>query len=309
MVEKKHAYLIMAHNNFDQLKMLIDVLDNERTDLFIHIDKNSSFTDYDSIKIHAKKSYIEVFSEIKVYWSDYSQTECEVNLLKHATKRGEYEYYHLISNADFPVKTQEEILAFFDSNKGKEFVSFRFPMNVWPFKNKQYTTEHKYYHILTRHLRTGNVLVDKLSYFIEYLCVFLQFLIRVDRIKGAYIPCKGSNWWSITDSFARYILSKEDWIEKNFKYTRSSDEVFVSVLAYNSEFRERLYDSSYTCSCRANQRYIDWGRGFPYTFKAENYDEIISSNYPIIRKTDMNIDGGLVKKLYTRILKGVVRDV
>ena len=304
MESNKHAYLIMAHNNFEQLKLLIDVLDHERVDIFIHIDKKSDFRDYDSLKAHAKRSYIDIFSEVSVYWADYSQTECEVALLERAVSHSKHAYYHLISNADFLTMSQEKVLAFFDANAGKEFVAFRFPKNHWPFNNKPYTTEHKYYHFMTKSLRTGNKLVDVSSYCIEYFLVFLQFIFRVDRIKGKYVPCKGSNWWSITQDLADYIISQKEWIEKNFKHTRSSDEVFTSVLVYNSDFDSRLYDRSHLSANNENQRYIDWNRGFPYSFKISDYDEIVASGFPFVRKTNMNTDGGLVKRLHDEILEG-----
>ena len=299
---EKQAYLIMAHNNFDQLCMLIDVLDDERTGIFIHIDNRSGFTDFDMLKSHAKKSYIDIFSTRAIYWGDYSQTQCEIDLLERAHDHERYEYYHLISNADFPTMPQKKILAFFDENKGKEFVSFRFPMNAWPFRNKPYTTEHKYYHILTKYLRTKHKIRDKVVYMLEYGCVFLQFLARVDRIKGEFISAKGSQWWSFTNEFTEYVLSKKDWLDKHFTMARSGDEAWPAILVYNSEFRKNLYDQNYDCSNNANQRYIDWERGFPYTFRVEDYDEIINSGLPFVRKTDMRIDGGLVQKLYDKIM-------
>ena len=298
----KHAYLIMAHNNFDQLKLLISALDSVLTDIYIHIDKNTQFTDFQSLKYIPKYSSIEIYSEIKVFWADYSQTECELFLLRKATEHGKYGYYHLLSNADFPTKSQKEIYNFFAGNQGKEFISFRFPMNVWPFRNKPYTTEIKYYHILSKHYRTKNKLKNKIVYLLEYGCVFIQFVFRIDRIHGQYIPAKGSNWFSITNDFASYILSKSEWIKQNYHMTRSSEEVFPAVLAYNSDFRSNLYCQDYTCSCEANQRYIDWERGFPYTFKVEDYDEIIASGLPFVRKVDMRNDGGLVQKLYDKIM-------
>lgn len=36
----KHAYLVMSHGNFEQLQFLVDLLDCEQNDIFIHIDKN-----------------------------------------------------------------------------------------------------------------------------------------------------------------------------------------------------------------------------------------------------------------------------
>ena len=34
-----HAYLIIAHHHFNQLKLLLTLLDDERNDLFVHIDE------------------------------------------------------------------------------------------------------------------------------------------------------------------------------------------------------------------------------------------------------------------------------
>lgn len=34
----KHAYLIIAHSNFGQLRTLLEMLDDERNDIFVHVD-------------------------------------------------------------------------------------------------------------------------------------------------------------------------------------------------------------------------------------------------------------------------------
>ena len=36
---KKHAYLIMAHNQPQILKKLLTLLDHEQNDIYIHVDK------------------------------------------------------------------------------------------------------------------------------------------------------------------------------------------------------------------------------------------------------------------------------
>ena len=300
---QKHAYLIMAHDNFEQLSLLIRALDNPRVDIYIHIDANSDYKEFESLISVAHFSMVKVFSKFKIFWADYSQTECELYLFEQASAGQSYAYYHLISNADFPTMPQDKILEFFDRNQGKEFISFCFPKNIWPFNNKPYTTEIKYYHVLSHYYRTKNKLLNRVVYCIEYFLVFIQFLLRIDRIKGQYIPAKGSNWISVTDDFVRYILEKKDFIQRNFKYTRSAEEVFPAILAYNNErFRNNLYDHEYNCSTIANQRYIDWKRGFPYTFRIEDYDEIISSGLPFVRKVDMRKDNGLVLKLFHDIV-------
>ena len=41
----KHAYLILAHNQFEQLAFLVSLLDHQNNDIFIHVDKKSNFND------------------------------------------------------------------------------------------------------------------------------------------------------------------------------------------------------------------------------------------------------------------------
>ena len=57
---KKHAYLIMAHNNFYVLNKLILLLDDERNDIYIHIDKKVKEFDFDVFKKICKKENIIV---------------------------------------------------------------------------------------------------------------------------------------------------------------------------------------------------------------------------------------------------------
>ena len=42
MPSERHAYLIMAHNNFYILEKLLILLDDPRNDIYIHIDKKVS---------------------------------------------------------------------------------------------------------------------------------------------------------------------------------------------------------------------------------------------------------------------------
>ena len=43
MMEKRHAYLILAHKNFGQLRKLVELLDDPRNDIFIHVDGRADF--------------------------------------------------------------------------------------------------------------------------------------------------------------------------------------------------------------------------------------------------------------------------
>lgn len=124
----KHAYLIMAHNNFKVLEKIIELLDNKKNDIYIHIDKKVKFNyeeekKYKSMARNSKIKFLE--NRIKISWGGYSQIECELLLIKEALKSEEnYSYFHLISGVDLPLKNSDQIYNFFEKNNGKEFVHF-----------------------------------------------------------------------------------------------------------------------------------------------------------------------------------------
>ena len=132
---KKHAYLIMAHNNWKILEKLLILLDDKRNDIYLHIDLKSDFIDFSS-KVHNANLFI--FHEIDVRWGDISLIQVEFFLFKTAYCKGNYSYYHLISGSDLPLKTQDEIHAFFDAHYPTEFIGFSLGMTCDNRINKVY---------------------------------------------------------------------------------------------------------------------------------------------------------------------------
>ena len=296
----KHAYLIIADKNPHQLNILLELLDNKRNDIFIHIDAKSSMKPSE-INMQNLVSNIYIYKEIKVYWSDISLTEVELFLLEKAKEKNSYAYYHLLSGSDLPLKKQSEILAFFDKNQGKEFVEYQIPGK---FLSKPYYSRIKYYHLFTKHYRNSGkfrLLKDYFFIAIEYSAMFLQMIARIDRIKGLSFA-RGSQWFDITDDLASYVLSRKSWILKQFKMTRASDESFLPLLVHNSIFKNKLYCKSFDGDMHANMRFIDWKRGDPYLFKTENYEELIHSDLLFARKFDEQIDNKIIMKLKENIL-------
>ena len=97
----------------------------------------------------------------------------------------------------------------------------------------------------------------------------------------------GWDWASITHEFATYLTEKESLIKKMFKKTLCPSELWLHTLALNSPFKDRLFDVN---SLRnGSMRYIDWQRGRPYTWGAEDtdFDTLMDSPYLFARKFDV----------------------
>ena len=99
---KKHAYLIIAHNNWKILERLLILLDDNRNDIYLHIDRKSDLINF-SNNVH--NANLSVFHEIDVRWGDVSQIQVELLLFNAAYCKGSYSYYHLISGSDLPINS------------------------------------------------------------------------------------------------------------------------------------------------------------------------------------------------------------
>ena len=103
----KHAYLVLAHRNWDQLTILLKLLDDNLNDIYLHIDKKSILSDeqIEIFKEAVTKSKLVLVNRVSVSWGGYSIVEGEIALLREATSNEEYQYYHLISGQDLPIKS------------------------------------------------------------------------------------------------------------------------------------------------------------------------------------------------------------
>lgn len=292
---KKHAYLIIAHKQPELLKKLIKLLDNERHDFFIHIDKKSSIDDkiVEEIKNSVSKSSIKFIKRISVNWGGYSQIQVEINLLKCALN-DKYSYYHLLSGADLPLKSSDFIYEFFENSGNKEFISFESN-----FITKEIKERVSLYHFFQEKINRKNYIFFGL----EKLSLSIQKLLRVNRIKNSNLTIqKGANWFDITHEFASYVLSKEDEIKIVYKKTSCADEIFLQTLAINSKFKEKLYYKKFDNDLHSIMRYIDWQRGKPYIFRNKDFDELIKSEYLFARKFDEDIDKKIINEIYYFLL-------
>lgn len=286
----KHAYLILAHNNFYTLKVLLKLLDNENNDIYIHIDKKTRNVPKEEILSVVQKSNLHWVTPIKTYWGHSSLVNAELKLIKTAILNGEYEYLHLISGVDLPLKKQSEIHKFFEDNKGKEFVGFS------NFKNN-YEDRVKYYYWLQKYEKNSKI-IAKLQ---EILTKF-QKILKVNRLKNSNINIqKGCQWVSITGDFAKYIIKQEKWIQKFFANTNCSDELLMQTILINSPFAKNIYNKN--DEYKSCLREIDWERGSPYVWKKEDKDILLSSNNIFARKFDENVDKEIMKIIMNNFIE------
>ena len=283
--QMKHAYLLIAHTNFEQLQTLINLLDDPRNDIYLHIDRKAKNVPVFTTRL----SGLHLMDPINVVWGGHSQIRCEMKLLEAASK-GHYRYYHLISGMDLPLKTQDEVHEFFRENEGKEFMdtgkegsradTFRDRvLYYYFFGNLGFNTRKTFGH--------GLRLIDK-------ILVKVQKALHIRR-KLLFPLHKGGQWFSITDDMVRYVLSRKKDVKKQFRFTFLSDEVFLPSVAMSSPMQDRIVND--------DLRAIDWDRGLPYTFRKEDVPVLLASKDLWGRKFDQRVDAEAIEMIAAHFRK------
>lgn len=124
------------------------------------------------------------------------------------------------------------------------------------------------------------------------------------RLERRLSPCsddcaykKGDNWFSIGDAFARYVLSKKQWVERTFRNSYCCDEVFLQTILWNSPFKENVYRQNGEDNWDGIQRLIDWKRGNPYCLRYGDLEQLKESPLMFARKFDCLIDRRIIEEV------------
>ncbi len=285
----RHAYLVMCHNNFTHLCKLLLELDDSRNDIYIHVDKKVLDVPYDKIRNSIGKASLYFVSRTSVAWGGYSQIRAELTLLKEAIKTEHY-YYHLISGADYPLKSQKYIHAYFKTYSGKEFIRYDCDSK----RKAEFIDRVRYYYCFQELIGRNSGKIPALAYRVQDKLLFLQRRLKVDRTRHLKISIyKGTSWFSITHGMAVFLVENEKLISQLCRYGICADEIFVQTVAMRSPHKENIVDDSL--------RYIDWKRGNPYTFTLDDFETLKNTDKLFARKFDEKISEGLVDKLHEYI--------
>lgn len=277
----KHAYLILAHNEWDLLRTLLSCIDDERNDIFVHIDSKV----WDMPELHAEKAGLfMVDNRVDVRWGDLSVVEGEYTLFEEAVKSGPYAYYHLLSGADLPLKSQDYIHSFCDEHQGEEFIGYTLT-EITP----EVVRKAQRWHLFPKDFRDAGFVKKALrAGFLR-----IQEAFGIKRNRGVDFK-KGSQWVSVTDGMARLFLEKKDWVEKVFRNTFCSDEMVFHTLCWHSQFRSNIFDTEndgHGCL-----RAIGWKEGALVDWCTADYEDLAASEALFARKFNSR-DWGFIEKI------------
>jgi hypothetical protein len=291
---QKHAYIIIANSNFKVLEYGFKMIDDERNDIYLLLDKKSTVTDewMQHLTSCLKYSKLTVCSQI-VNWASYTQVSATLKLMRLAVESGEdYAYIHLFQGADLPIRSQDEIHAFFKENNGKEFVEIDRSRDAMACGKAWY----RHYFCHNRFFRKKRVVK-----ILNFGLVEIQKILSIRKNTDIALY-HGSALYSITGECARYVLSREKEIYRRFRWTLAGDEVFMQTILMSSRFKDRIYgiDSPKSENARLIDRTRPDGKNSPHIWRIGELSVFRDkpANKMFARKFDQNRDVEIVKALY-----------
>jgi hypothetical protein len=264
----KIAHLILAHSEPQQLRRLINRLKHDNAYFFIHIDKKTAIEPF-LFLAEARQVYF-VKNRVNIQWGAYSMVQATLNGFKEIIYSGlKVDYVNLLSGADYPLKSTEEIHRFFEINRGKIFMEYYSVDKEWKEAIPRITSYH-----LTNYSFLGKYQLQK----------WLNYLTPVRKMPDNLVAVGRSQWFSIPMEAVFYII---DYLENHpevvrfFKLTWAPDELIFQTILYKSILRSNMVN--------CNLRYIVWvdGKASPETLGGDNTEALLASDALFARKFNM----------------------
>lgn len=278
----KIAYIILAHNDWDHLRLLINKLKEDWNDIFVHIDAKSNFDEATFLKSLSLKNriYFTKFRK-KVFWGHISIVHATLELMNLVAQHSIfYDRIILLSGQDFPIVPNRVIKKFFENNYNIEYLEYgKLPLRYWPYGGFDRVLIYNFPNIF-------NSFWNKFFRFTQMLLPFRREYIPNYDFYGC------SQWFNITGQALKFILDQVNTTDilKRFNYTYCADEIFFQTI---------LLNSSFSTFCVNNcLRHIEWSN-------SNSHPKILDLNdyYKLIDNVKKNF---FARKFSTKISKELI---
>ena len=292
----QHAILITAYKNFEQLTDLVEAFAASNFKCYIHIDKKAPFSKEELKSLSDKENVSFVVRHYNVYWGGSNHLRAILQLLDEAYKNPENQYFHLITGQDYPIKSLEEIDAFYKEHKGKEFLEYnKLPYHKWAHGGYERLVYYNFCDTFNGKSLFGQFMIRTL--------ITLQKIFFIKRAFDKDFPplYGGSTYWSLSRECITYIknyLDEKPQYLKRFDYSFCAEELFFQTLILNSPLKENVINDP--------MRYIVWEKrngNFPANLDVSDEKAMWESNALFARKFEIPVSTPLLMNIKKRIRK------
>ena len=300
----KHAYIIQAHKNPDQLFRMINALRDDNVKFFIHIDLKSNIAAFSS-RIKGE-DIVFIRERIDCIWGDFSQVQATLHLISAvlASNCDDRTRVTFLSGQDYPIKSKGYIAQFLEDNALKDFITIEnledsgahHLKRISAFKINHSNERSDYTLVSLRYIKG----VIKSLFMRKLRLKDLTHLFKAKKYPLMHKQYRGSNWWSLNvitlNKIVDYYQQHKNVLNDYYEKTICSDETFFHTIIMHLQRDDKgiTIDSSLT--------YDNWTRKqaeLPVTFEKDDISELLHqpSNKLFARKFDTEKCSEILNKL------------
>lgn len=233
------AYLIICHIDPKHIRRLaIKITQGTENEAFIHVDKKSDFGAFarelaDIPQVHLLNDRVDV------YWGGYASIEATILLFRAglAAEPG-FDRFVILQGLDYPIKSNQEIQKFFESNPEKEFM---LGQNISQSKNPKDIHKYRLYWNLDRQGFLAFLIkgINSVLFLSTGLIPPFKRNYAVDHLGNKMEIHQGCAEFSVTRALAEYIVRFHDENPEYNRYFHSvyaADESYFHTIVYCSPF-------------------------------------------------------------------------
>lgn len=276
------AHLIITYTNPLQTARMIERMQHPGFDFYVHVDKKLDITDH--LFLAKQPNVFLIQNRVNVVWGGYNTVAATLQSVKEILGSGKsYDYIHLMSGQDYPIKSADYIYSFFEANNGKEFLAFEH-FDEWA--DEAYPRIRAYH--FTNYKFPGRYFVQRL-------------VNKVLPERKSPIPMDyygESMFWALSSDCLRYIIHLLDHntrFRRFMQFTWGSDEFMFQTLVMNSAFKDRVVND--------NLLYLDRDKGaaHPNIITLSHLNKLLESPKLFARKFDMRRDAAVMDQVDQRL--------
>lgn len=284
----KIAFLILGYNSAVTLREFISFYDSNSFKFFLHLDIKINKEDYLFNLGNSALSLNLIDDRFNIYWGGFNMIKATLSLIESALSFNP-DILVLISDDSMPIYMQEifiEKLSIspnrFDAYPAPDIVRKRYN-NYYYFDASM--TSARWIPAEDRFLNNQDE----------------QALIRILNLKkkGKFLLDDlraGSQWWSMTSSVAKKIISEirnNDLLRDSFEFSAIPDEMMIQTLAYKF-----LPDKNNRLN---SLMYVDFTKNIkPHVFECLPEYSSIPTDKILIRKVKCEFSGNFVDEIKNR---------
>jgi len=264
----RYAVLINTNTSARQLKRTVDKLNKGAFDFYIHVDKKLNIKYYRQV-LDLPNVYM-VTNRVATTRGGFSMLKATLNGIEEIlNSEKDYAFITLLSGSDYPIKSAEDIAAFFKKNHDKQFVSYT---DNW-YQTHQACTDD--YHLIDKHF-WGKRVAEKL----------MNLFFKRPHIPKNLKITGNSAYWTITTECALYVTKyiKRFKFEEFLQYTKNSYLFVFQSIIINSSFKDSVINNNYRYTKKAKDT------GHSKTLTTQDFHHIISSDCLFASRFDIRED-------------------